>query len=414
MENLIILFVFFLSSVFVVDADYKRNFRQQKVVHFLKKLDRMAQARKLVNDFNYKMFNHILNTSNGNVVFSPYSISSAMAMVHEGSKTNTRKEIETTFGWGGIDENKFHELVQELVEEFESNNSDVSLANRVWIDQENDVMESYKENLKTFYKAVLGTEDFQKNSENARRNINNWVAQQTENNIKDLFPDGSIDSTTKLVLANAIFFKGKWKIPFEKEHTRKSEFKLEDGKNIEVDMMWKSDKFDYLAETEFQVVKIPYAGEKYSMFVAIPLKMTANKLAQSTTPDVIQNWLKRLKPGRYPEDVDVYLPTFKIQHAVDLKKGLQQLGITDLFTSGKADLSGINGKRELYCSGAYHKAFIEVDEEGTVAGGATGFGTTLKFMPPQIRADRPFVFYIVDHNTDAILFAGKVADPTSS
>ena len=245
--------------------------------------------------------------------------------------------------------------------------------------------------------------------------INQWVEQQTEDKIKDLLQPGVVSSGTRLVLTNAIYFKADWNAQFKKADTKEEEFHLAAGETVRAPLMHREGRFNYFNGGTFQVLEIPYTGAELSMIVFLPNEAGGlSALEQTLTPSKLRQWLGQLHS--VPK-VILTLPRFKMTEQFELGKALGALGMREAFVRGAADFSGMDGKRDLYVSAAIHKAYVDVDEQGTEAAAATA--TTMRALsmpmapekPIVFRADHPFVFVIRDNRSGGILFMGRVSDP---
>ncbi len=246
----------------------------------------------------------------------------------------------------------------------------------------------------------------------ARRQINAWVEKQTRDKIKELIQPGNIDANTRLVLTNAIYFKGAWADPFKKELTREEPFHLDGGRSVPVKLMHQQRLYSYMETDDMQAVEVPYAGQRLSMVVLLPKKIDAlAALEKQMTPETIDRWVGQL----HAQDVELSLPKFKMTCEFELSKQLKALGMMAAF-SGNADFSGITTAEGLAISKVIHKAFVDVNEEGTEAAAATAVvmrptGMFHRPAPPVVfRADHPFVFMIRDRSTNAVLFVGRMKE----
>jgi len=268
--------------------------------------------------------------------------------------------------------------------------------------------------------AEVGVEDFKGKPEKSRKKVNKWVEEKTEDMIKELFPSGSLDSTTELVIANAVFYKALWKEPFDTENTQKSDFQLENGTKVPCDLMFKNAKFPSIWDEKLnmQVVRLPYTGDEYDFVAAVPdvwpTPVPLSEKESEISSKTVKGWLNSLKKraNNYIREMDVFFPKFKAELEMDLEESLKEMGITSIFGS-EADLSGITGSRNLYVGSARHKAFIEVNEAGTKAAAATGFGVSRMSMPMQVRLDRPFLYFIVHRESNTIIFSGRMSNPSA-
>uniref|UniRef100_A0A673H994 Serpin B6 n=1 Tax=Sinocyclocheilus rhinocerous TaxID=307959 RepID=A0A673H994_9TELE len=362
-------------------------------------MERLSAAN---TQFSLNLFKKISggNTSK-NVFYSPISISSALAMVSLGAKGNTAVQISFPLHkwfFGDQIHSSFNKLMSELKKP--GVQYVLSLANRLYGEQ------SYQNTLmtqKTYYKAELEEVDFKKKSEAARVNINKWVEKNTQEKIKNLLPQGSVHDATKLVLVNAIYFKGNWEKKFPKEATRDGQFKLNKTQTKPVKMMHQESKFPlaFIPEMDSQVLELPYVGKNLSMLIILPNEIQdettgLQKLEKALTYEKLMEWTKPSKMLR--QEVQVSLPRFKMEETYDMKSLLISMGMEDVFDGQKVNLS----------------AFVEVNEEGTEAAAATatvGFTTSMPLDPKTFIADHPFLFFIRHNPSNSILFYGRFCSP---
>jgi serpin B len=259
------------------------------------------------------------------------------------------------------------------------------------------------------YAAGLHEVDFAGDAEHARRTINAWMEVQTEAKIRELLRRGELDPASALVLTNAFWFRGNWASRFDPAATRYGAFRTSGGETLAVPFMHQSGRFAHGREGGLQILDLPYEGGRFSMTILLPDGPGGMEaLESSLTPESLERWLGLLRPG----PVRVTIPRFRLETRFDLGPALRALGMTDAFDGRRADFSGINGRRDLFLSLVAHGAFVEVDEQGAEAAGASavvlskgGHGAT------DFTADRPFLFLIRDRETGSILFLGRVSDP---
>ena len=288
----------------------------------------------------------------------------------------------------------------------------LAVANALWPLEKYPIQPDYYRTLQKQYQAHLMQLDYVGQTEPARQTINTWVQKQTNDKIKDLMPRGSITPDTRLVLTNAIYFKGLWADPFKKEQTHEVDFFLAPDKTAKVPLMSRTGRLPYLQTDDVQVLSLPYQGNALSMRVILPVSKEADALEQLEAKLDAERLAQYTAPLR-PREVRTFLPRFKMEDSFDLAKTLADMGMKRAFGPG-ADFSGISSAEGLFLSAVVHKAFVEVNEEGTEAAAATGVAvaaTAMPMQPPVFRADRPFLFLIQDESTGAILFMGRVADP---
>uniref|UniRef100_A0A8C5KB39 Serpin domain-containing protein n=1 Tax=Jaculus jaculus TaxID=51337 RepID=A0A8C5KB39_JACJA len=358
------------------------------------------------------------DNATGNIFVSPFSVSSAMSMVFLGTRGNTSAQLSKAFHFDTIED--LHSRFQSLSAEMNKPGAShiLKLANRLYGEKTYNFQPEFLASTQKLYSADLAVVDFQNASEDARNAINQWVKGQTEGKIPELLAAGVVDHMTKLVLVNAIYFKGKWQEKFNKKDTADAPFRLNKKDTKTVKMMYQKNKFPfgYIKDLKCQVLEMPYQGRELSMIFLLPediedestgLKM----LEEQLTLEKLREWTK--PENLEPVDVHVRLPRFELEESYILNPALARLGVRDLFDSSKADLSGMSGARDLFISKVVHKAFLEVNEEGTEAAAATaGIATFCMLLPEQhFVADHPFLFFIRHNCTANILFLGRVSSP---
>jgi serpin B len=362
-----------------------------------------------LNQFAFDYYG-ILNEASGeeNVIFSPLSIGMAFGMADAGARGETAAEIERVFHFPASGEElhaAFNFLDQALAD---SGESTTRLANRMYPGVGYDVVEDFTETLAAFYGAPLERLDFATETEAARKRINAWVSDRTENRIPELLPAGTITPETVLVLVNALYLEAKWSQPFGKYPTEDAPFTRLDGSVVHAHLMHNAELEASYVDTEgYQAVELPYGGGEISMTVVVPDKGRFAEFEQGFDAERLAEIDTAMSGGI----VDFFLPRWSASFSADLVETLPELGLRLPFMGG--DFTGISPSNPFIGSGV-HAADIEVDEEGTVAAAATGLGFA-ESGPPQpdavIRADRPFVYLIRDTETGAVLFMGRVIDP---
>jgi serpin B len=366
------------------------------------------------NNFAFDLYKNFSSKKAENVFFSPYSISTALSMVYEGAREETAEQIETVFGFP-IDEKERRSSVAAIYNILNLKNSKYSLqiANSLWAQNDYPFLDEYISVLKNHYAAESNNLDFYNKPDESRKIINSWVEDKTKNKIKDLFPPQSIKSDTRLVLANAIYFNGKWAKQFDPENTEDADFYLDSKETEEVPMMnsfGENSKFNYFEDDNLQALKMLYEGEKISMLVFLPKKNDLNSISDYLLPEKI----KEIDENLFETRVNVSLPKFTLETKYFMNQTLMEMGMPIAF-SNYADFSGMTGNKELTIGLVIHQAFVEVNEEGTEAAAATGVSmikTTSMPTPPIIfNANRPFVFMINEEKTGNILFLGRVLNP---
>ncbi|MFL5340437.1 MAG: serpin family protein [Gemmataceae bacterium] len=357
---------------------------------------------------------HQVAAKDGNLFLSPYSISSALAMTYGGAHGNTADEMAKTLHFT-LPPDKLHPAYADRLKALNGPGKrpyELAIAKALWGQQGYPWRDEFLALAKANYGAGLNPVDF-RDSETARQTINGWVEQQTHDKIKDLLPQGVITPLTRLVLTNAIYFKGTWARQFDPKRTFDGQFWANGKTAVQAPLMHQSGEFKFLDGPDLKAVELPYAGNELSMLILLPAKLDgAADLEKQLSADKLTDWTKQMKPTK---ELAVTLPKFKFTSQFGLNDQLKALGMKDAFDENKADFSGMNGgKEDVHISAVVHKAFVEVNEEGTEAAAATGVVMAVRALrqTPTFMADHPFVFVIRDNQSGAILFLGRVADPT--
>jgi serpin B len=307
----------------------------------------------------------------------------------------------------------FASLQRELNQAGGQGSNQLNVANALWAQQGHPFLPAFLSVARDDYQANVNQADFKTAAEPARKEINNWVEQKTQERIKDILPPGSVDAMTRLVLANAIYFKGAWAAPFRTAETHAQAFHVSAGTEVRIPMMHHTESVRYMEDDVLQAVEMPYRGNGLSMVVLLPRQMDGcSALESRLTSSFLSSSLGQMKQQK----VEIFFPKFKQESAFDLNGPLAKLGMADAF-GPKADFSGMDGTRQLYISGIFHKAWVDVNEQGTEAAAATV--TMMSAMsiarpvapPPVFRADHPFIFFIRDTRSGSILFLGRLAQP---
>jgi serpin B len=371
----------------------------------------MLDAAHSNNLFACDLYAQISGNS-GNIFFAPISITTALAMTYAGAAGNTSDQMAGVLHFTMTGDN-VHEAFGNLDGFIQAASSGlyVSSANTLWGQKDFPFLPDFLMKLKGYYDAPFGELDFAADSESARQVINYWVEEQTRERIKNLMPEGSVNELTRLVLANAIYFKCDWLSPFPSDSTFHADFQPPVGDNVTATMMSQSEEyFMYFEDADWQVVEMPYKEYRYSMVAFLPKNAGA---LPTPTESMISNAVTNLG-----NEMFLYLqfPKFTLTKPLDLADILKTMGMADAFDPVKADLSGIDGSYDLYIACVKHKAFIAVTEKGTEAAGATGVGVGTTSAPDGVifTADHPFFFVIRDTATGAFLFMGRIVDPTQT
>ena len=374
-----------------------------------------ATVAQDVNLFAVDLYARLGSTEKGNLFFSPQSISTALAMTYVGARGETAQEMARTMHFS-LSQDRLPAGYAELMHALRGGGTQsyrLSIANRLWGQRGMSFLDAFVAVTRREFGAELGLVDFATNAEGARGEINAWVAMETEQKIRDLIPAGVLGPDTRLVLANAIYFRGDWARQFEKSATHEQPFHVSGGTTVAVPLMFAKMTvgFGERPDVGLKVVELPYKGDDLSMLVLLPdapdglaemeAQLTAESLRQWTT-------------GLARRDVLVYLPRFSMESGFGLGSTLAAMGMPLAF-SDRADFSGMNGTRDLSISAVLHKARVDVDEQGTEAAAATGVAVGVRAVrpeePPTFRADHPFVFFIRHNPTGAILFLGRLTNP---
>ncbi len=364
---------------------------------------------------------HRLEAREGNLFYSPYSISSALAMTYAGAEGQTAEEMAAVFHFL-MEGNRLHPAFNALDQYLESlakqeipddagEAFQLNIANAIWGQKDFHFESEFLDTLAANYGAGLRLLDYVQSPEESRVIINDWVSDQTRERIQDLIPQGAIDSDTRLVLSNAIYFKATWLEPFEESLTEDGIFHDLEGQEINTPMMsLGSDvSFPYYQGDGFQVVDLPYLGGQVSMLVLVPDQGNFNNFETGLDTAV----LDQIVAGLAYRPMYLNFPKFEFESEISLAQTLAEMGMPSAFTDG-ADFSGMTGQKDLFISDVFHKAFVSVDEEGTEAAAATAVVMTLTSAPAdplRLVVDRPFLFLIRDHQTNSILFMGRVVEP---
>ncbi len=379
------------------------------------------------NEFALELYAK-LSGKEGNLFFSPYSISTALAMAHAGARGQTEAQMARVLHFPVIakpgtelssklipDRHQFASVFAEIIEDLNSRGKkggyELRVANALWGQEGHEFLEEFLGLIKTNYGGRLNEVDFVRAAETARKTINTWVEKETNDKIKNLIQKGVLDSMTRLVLTNAIYFKGNWARQFKEDRTKEAPFTLADGRKVDVAMMNQTGQFNYMETESFQGLELPYVDDELSMIILLPNKFDGlDKFEKTLTAENLSKWMDELNN----REVRVSIPKFKMTSQFALASVLESMGMTDAF-SANADFSGMNGRRDLFISAVIHKAYVDVNEEGTEAAAATAVTMKLTSVGPAripvFCADHPFLFLIRDNHSGSILFIGRVMNP---
>ena len=363
------------------------------------------------NKFTFSLYDEINNEAT-NVFFSPYSISSALAMTYNGARGTTKEEMSDVMNFDKNEEiqSKNFSALNNHVKSLTSKKIQLDIANSIWGQQDYGFEKRFLELNNKYYGAGVKGVNFKKNYKSIRKDINEWVENKTQEKITDLIKKNMLDPMTRMVLVNAIYFNGKWEFPFKEEDTYEDVFYIYSKCETKVDFMQRQVSLKYFEDDLAQVVEIPYSGKSLSMMVVLPKeKYGMEQLEDHLDENLYHSYQKSMRTKK----VKLTLPKFKITDDFELNKPLKNLGMESAFGKN-ADFSGMTGDKDLYISNVVHKSFVEVNEEGTEAAAATGVvmrKTSVNLDKKEFKADHPFVFFIKDNEHDTILFMGRIMNP---
>jgi len=364
-----------------------------------------------INKFSFDLYKKLKDENKEkNLFYSPASISIALAMTYAGARGNTEKQMADVLNFT-LPQDRLHLAYSKLIENLKSaKDYELSIANALWLQKDYKLLQEFLNIMGKYYKGGFNEVDYIGDPQGARIKINDWVSRETKEKIKDILQPGDITKLTRLVITNAIYFKGKWLTEFDKEFTRDEDFYLINGQKTKVKMMYQENRFNYYENDDLQLLEMPYKGDKVSMVIILPKTGKFVTVENMMDEKKLQEWLKNAMKTK----VKVYIPRFKFTQMFGLSEDLSKMGMEDAFDENKADFSGINGrKNDLYISKVIHKAFVEVNEEGTEAAAATAVILDTKALIEELvfKADHPFIFFIRDKEAGSILFMGRVMDP---
>jgi serpin B len=370
------------------------------------------------SDFAFKLYQQ-LKEEEGNLFYSPYSISVALAMTYAGARGETEKQMADALSFN-LPQDELHPAFNALALEMDKRGEGaggkdgegfrLNIINAIWGQRDYTFLDEFLDLLATNYGAGLRVLDFIGAPEESRVIINDWVAEQTEERIENLIPKGLINTMTRLVLTNAIYFNAAWEYPFEEDYTRDGVFHRLDGGGVTVPMMHQTEPFGYAEGDGYQAVELRYDGGELSMVILLPASGQFEAFEEALDFEQANAIINAL--GR--KEVVLTMPKFEFESEFGLGETLMALGMPVAF-SGNADFSGMTGNRDLYIADVVHKAFVSVDEAGTEAAAATAVVMEMTAMPEtvEVTIDRPFIFLIRDIETGAILFVGRTLNPAA-
>jgi len=372
-----------------------------------------SEAVSAINAFAIDVYSQLAAES-GNLFFSPYSISSALAMTFAGASGDTYAEMAKTLYFTGREQG-IHAAMKSLQDRYDSipeENGTFSVANRLWIDERVKLIPDYSELVARNYGAGVKAVDFLNSHERARLEINDWVAEKTRDKIKDLLQEDNVTPDTTQILVNAVYFNSIWQFPFIKSLTKEEPFRTGKDQQRDVSMMRQKEHFLYGENSDAQWIKIPYKIPGFSLVIFLPREnFTFTQLEEfesKLSSESLTSWLSDMQTC----EVALSMPKFKDEHRYSLAEVLQKLGMKFAFTNG-ADFSGMSDVPQKIDQ-VIHQSFIEMDEERTEAAAATAVTivrTSISLNPViEFRVDHPFIYCLMD-NFDTILFMGRMTDP---
>ena len=381
-----------------------------------------SQVAAANNNFTFKIYSKLSNGSNDsdNIFFSPFSIYTALSMTAEGARGNTSKQMQTVLGSSTnliTTRTGFESILGSLNSQ---KGVTLSIADSIRVEKTFPINPEFSSALSSYYGAIAYVADFKNNSAGETTDINNWVSSKTNQKINNLIPQGDLDVNTTLVLADAVYFKGNWAKQFDKQNTSYDTF-FTPSQNVQVPMMHLTTNASYYSNNDLQALELNYQNSNLSMLILLPLQNQSFSQVEST---ISASQINNITSGLSTQDVAISLPKFNMTLSEELNGILVALGMRNAFNKTAANLSGmgipgsVNPNNNLYISHVLHKAFIQVNEQGTQAAAATavvvsGVTAIARPMPITFDADHPFLFFIVDRQSGTILFMGRASNPAT-
>lgn len=364
------------------------------------------------NAFAFDMYSRLAQMEAGkkkNIVFSPHSISAAMAICYEGAENTTKEQISNAFYFPDnktVLKVRFKEMNDGI--NSDTGKCELETANALWVQEGSPVKKEYVSNVKNYYDGKATNLDFAGRPDASRKTINKWVEDKTHDGIKDPVQKGSITEDTRLIITNAIYFEGKWEHKFDEEMTGKKAFYPAEGEEISAYMMYISKNFNYSENSKAKIIELPYKGSSISMYIVLPKENNIKEFENNFT---LNEYTELKNNMNSTEKVRTSIPKFKFGTEAELSTSLIEMGVLDAFDPNRANFSGISDE-PLAISRVIHKTFIDVQEKGTKAFSVTMFGVYGSApIPREFTANHPFMFFIEDRRTNCILFMGKVEYP---
>lgn len=351
-----------------------------------------------------------------NLIFSPYSIGTVLAMIYSGSGGKTAEEMSEVLYFPPSELlDPVESGVRESMQAADTmKGTDFRLANAIWAQENFSFLPDYLDRIQQYYDAPLTLMDFieTSNREASREKINHWVEEQTNNRIQDLIQPGILDASTRMVLTNAIYFNGAWMFPFDKAASSASMFHISKQESTKTEFMHQTRSFPYYEDEEIQAISLPYKNNRMALMVILPKSVEGWRMVSQV---ISFERINLVASGMETREVQLALPKFRTELRINLKKELTSLGMGSAF-SRHADLSGMTGEKNLFVDEVIHKAFLEINEAGTEAAAATaaiiGLKSSLRDDPVRFNADHPFLFFLYDRQTGCIIFTGRFVKPS--
>ncbi|MFX1451273.1 MAG: serpin family protein [Promethearchaeota archaeon] len=371
------------------------------------------EIKEIINGINTFALNLLkeLRITDENIFFSPFSIQACVTMAYAGAREKTAEEIKNVFKLS-LKNELLHPIYKEYLDNLKFQDKgdglELHVANSIWVAIRLKLLDDYLNTIKDNYGENIFEVDFKMGS--TLQQINGWVQEQTKGKIDKV--SDSLNPNTKMILINAIYFKGLWLLPFKENKTKDLPFTLKDGSKKNVPMMFEHDGFKYLEGSNFQLLEMKYKNTRFSMVILLPKTIQdLEYFEKNLTIDQLDNMLKNSNL----QSLLVYVPKFEFKTAYNLNSNLMNLGMKDAFLKDEADFSGMTGEKDFYIDLIIHKAYINVNEEGTEAAAITAVLVTPTGLPPPppptFKADHPFLFFILDKQNGGILFMGRIMDP---
>ena len=369
--------------------------------------------------FAFNLYQQLTQGNSGNIFYSPYSISTALAMTYAGANGDTATQMAKALDFT-LPQAQLHPAFDDLALQLASRGQGASgtngksfalnIANALWCEKTYNFLPDFLNTLGQNYGAGVNLLDFVNSPEPSRVTINNWVSNETNNKINNLIPAGAIAPQTRLVLTNAIYFDAAWQNPFSADKTQNGTFNLLDGSTVSVPMMNNEASYGYTQGTGYQAVELPYSGGQVAMDIIMPDAGNFTTFESGMTAGSVSAIISNLQT----KSINLTMPKFNFDSSFSLNSALSALG-TPIAFSNQADFSGMTGNKDLTIADVVHKAYVAVDEQGTEAAAATGVVMSAMAVMNQnnVTIDQPFIFMIRDIQTGAILFVGRVLNPAS-